>query len=146
MDLSNSSPIDDSRSSRHNPAHSVETNRGGPEHRSTASVAPEAEGPLPNSGPESGETRDAAAENQTKDRAGEPTNQVAETLRELSKALNVPHNHRVSIELDQESQEPLLYVRHVETGEVVRRIPTEDTAELLERLRSPSGNLLDKSF
>ena len=151
MDLSNSKPVDDGRPLRAPQPKPVEAAPSGSVDPTAArsSEAPEAEGPLGSSRSEAGSTRDPAAENQTKDlqsRDQVAKHSLAALIKELTKDLDIPLNTELSIEVDDESQEPRFLVRHKETGEIVREIPMDETRSTLQRLGRPVGNLLDRSY
>ena len=105
-----------------------------------ANEAPEPGSVVGSAGAERGQTRDAAAESQTRDHAA----RLADRLQDLAHVAKLASDTELSIEVDGESQAARFVVRDKESGEVLRKIPEEEANTLLDQLNDSSGFVVDR--
>ncbi len=106
----------------------------------SAVETPEHGGVVASSEVTSGETRDAAASMQTRDRVGK----LQDLLAELTKTAGLPGDTEISIEVDRESKKTSFLIRDKKTGEILRRVPQEEALTIAEKMSEVTGLLVDK--
>lgn len=100
--------------------------------------APEPGSLLGSASAERGQTRDAAAENQTRDQIARMT----ERLQDLAHVAKLASDTELSIEVDSDAAR--FVVRDKESGEVLRKIPEDEANKLLDQLGDSSGFVIDR--
>jgi uncharacterized FlaG/YvyC family protein len=102
---------------------------------------PEAGGPHAPPQTQRGETEDAAAERRRRERQA----LLDEFLADLARKAGLPGTTRLEIRVDPQLQVPQFFVVDRASGEVIRVIPHEDGARLLDQRLDLSGILVDRS-
>src|SRR5262245_58944599 len=99
-------------------------------------------GAVPVSRPEGGPTGDAtAAEQQAR---AQQQRRLAE--RELARAMRLPADTRLDIEVDRERDEVRFLIRDRRSGRLLREVPPDEQKPLLERLQEFAGAFVDRSL
>ena len=73
--------------------------------------------------------------------AGKPDSVKTEDLDRVSFSTG----HRVDYKIDQETQEVIIRVVDIESGEVIKQIPGEDIVKLVQRIAEYNKNFLDQT-
>ncbi len=107
-----------------------------------ASAPPQADGVLAPPDTDRGETRDAAAERHTRDRQA----LVDEFLADLTRKAGLPGTTRLQIRLDPDREFTQFVVVDKATGEVIRTIPPDEAAALLDEQPPAAGLFVDEQF
>jgi len=141
MDLSNANPVDEPRSPRDHSSRATPTaDRASSQPTEAPGAEPVAGGPVASSAVQNGSTRDATAEQQTRDRVAA----LEDRLQEVAKRRNLPADRRLSIEVDNESMEIRVFVLDRDSGEVIRQIPEDELRGLMaDAAKQGANGMLD---
>lgn len=103
------------------------------------SESPDSGGVVASSQTESGSTRGATEDRQTKDHNG-----IADVIRRLTHKAGLVGETRLAIEVDEETNESRFLILSKSTGEVLRAIPSEDILPLLRDAFNQHGAIVNR--
>jgi uncharacterized FlaG/YvyC family protein len=103
------------------------------------SESPDSGGVVAASEAESGKTQNPTADRNTRDRSA-----LVELIQHLADNTGGPGNTRLSIEVNEATDETRFLIISKTTGEVLKTIPPEDLLTLMHDLDTPQGTLVDR--